>query len=91
MLQAWTGRRWIVAVSRDEAAAETAHEARQRSKAALMDEVRADPLVRQVLERFPGAEIVSVRERAVATVDDADEAPDGDPVEAMIDPSNDED
>jgi DNA polymerase-3 subunit gamma/tau len=66
-LQSWTGRRWIVAVGRDETAAETAHEARKRSKAAIMEEVRADPLVQKVLQRFPGAEIVSVRERGVRT------------------------
>ena len=67
-LQNWTGRRWVVVVSR-EATAETAHEARLRSRASLMEEVRADPLVRQVLERFPGAEIVGVRERSAAAED----------------------
>jgi hypothetical protein len=30
----------------------------------MLEDVRADPLVRQVLDRFPGAEIVEVRERA---------------------------
>ena len=40
-------------------------QARQREKAVG---VRADPLVQSVLERFPGAEIVSVR----STGDDAD-------------------
>ncbi len=65
-LQNWTGRRWIVVVSRDPTAAETAHEARRKSRAAVMEEVRADPLVRQVLDRFPGAEIIGVRERNAA-------------------------
>ena len=62
ILQEWTGDRWIIVVGQEKAA-ETVHETRQRSRAALMEEVRADPLVRQVLERFPGAEIVEVRER----------------------------
>ncbi len=64
MLKAWTGERWMVTVSKSEAGA-TAHEARKKSEATLLDEARADPLVRKVLERFPGAEIVSVRERGV--------------------------
>jgi DNA polymerase-3 subunit gamma/tau len=65
VLKAWTGERWMVAVSASEAA-ETVHESRQKSRAALMQEVEADPLVRRVLERFPGAEIVSVRERSAS-------------------------
>jgi DNA polymerase-3 subunit gamma/tau len=85
VLQAWTGRRWIVVVGRDETAAETAHEVRQRTKAALMEEVRADPLVRRVLERFPGAEIVGVRERSAMEAEDAAAAPDPEPPEAMTD------
>jgi DNA polymerase-3 subunit gamma/tau len=87
-LQAWTGRRWIVAVSRAEAAAETAHEARQRSRSAMLEEVRADPLVRHVLDRFPGAEIVSVRERSAAE----DEPPPPEPgPDSMPDPEPSED
>jgi hypothetical protein len=35
-----------------------------RGRAALMETVTADPLVRSVLERFPGAEIVGITERA---------------------------
>jgi DNA polymerase-3 subunit gamma/tau len=87
-LQAWTGRRWIVAVSREAAAAETAHEARQRSRATMLDEVRADPLVRQLLERFPGAEIVGVRERSA--VEEEAPAPEAIP-DVMPDPEPNED
>jgi DNA polymerase-3 subunit gamma/tau len=54
----------MVTVSK-EAVAETAHEIRQRTQASLLDEARADPLVQKLLQRFPGAEIVSVRERGV--------------------------
>ena len=54
----------MVTVS-NEARAETAHEVRQRTQASLFDEARADPLVQKLLQRFPGAEIVSVRERGV--------------------------
>jgi DNA polymerase-3 subunit gamma/tau len=62
LLRAWTGSRWMVAVTQD-GTSETAHEARAKGKAALMQEIRADPLVKSVLDRFPGAEIVSVRDR----------------------------
>jgi DNA polymerase-3 subunit gamma/tau len=61
-LRAWTGNRWMVAVSKAEAV-ETVHETRKRTTASLLDEARADPLVQKVLERFPGAEIVGVREK----------------------------
>jgi DNA polymerase-3 subunit gamma/tau len=61
-LRAWTGNRWMVAVGKAEAV-ETVHEVRKRTAASLFDEARADPLVQKVLERFPGAEIVGVREK----------------------------
>jgi DNA polymerase-3 subunit gamma/tau len=67
VLQKWTGRRWIIVISREEVATETARETKKRDQAALMDEVRADPLVREVLEKFPGAEIIGVREPAQGT------------------------
>jgi DNA polymerase-3 subunit gamma/tau len=67
-LNAWTGMRWMVTVNAAEAG-ETVHEARSRKQASLFEEAGADPLVRRVLEAFPGAEIVAVRERAMA--DDA--------------------
>ncbi len=66
-LQSWTGHRWIVAVSSDENAAETAHERREKDRASEMERVRAEPLVREVFERFPGAEIVAVRPRGGET------------------------
>jgi DNA polymerase-3 subunit gamma/tau len=65
-LKAWTGERWMVAVSKDAVGA-TAHEMRKKSEASLLEEARADPLVQKVLQRFPGAEIVGVRERQVQT------------------------
>jgi DNA polymerase-3 subunit gamma/tau len=59
-LAAWTGRRWMVAVSSEEGAP-TMRSQQEADKAELMRGVRADPLVQSVLERFPGAEIVDVR------------------------------
>ena len=59
-LQQWTGRPWMVVISRDEGEPTLKSVAESR-KAELEVGVRADPLVKAVLERFPGAEIVGVR------------------------------
>ena len=59
-LQLWTGRSWMVVISRDPGAPTLKSVADVR-KAELEVGVRADPLVKAVLERFPGAEIVGVR------------------------------
>ncbi|SEQ61469.1 DNA polymerase III, tau subunit [Faunimonas pinastri] len=60
-LREWTGQRWIVAVS-SEGARDTFHEVRLKRRATLLEEAKADPLVQEVLSRFPGAQIVEVRE-----------------------------
>ena len=67
-LQEWTGRRWMVAVAREEGAPSLKEVADEKVRVA-MNGVRADPLVRRALEVFPGAEIVAVRvtEEAAAT------------------------
>jgi DNA polymerase III subunit gamma/tau len=59
-LQTWTGRSWMVVISR-ESGAPTLKSVADVKKAELEVGVRADPLVKAVLERFPGAEIVGVR------------------------------
>jgi DNA polymerase-3 subunit gamma/tau len=57
----WTNRRWMVVVSAEtgQPTIKARNEARQ---AELVTGVRAEPLVQAVLSRFPGAEIVDVRE-----------------------------
>jgi DNA polymerase-3 subunit gamma/tau len=62
-LQEWTGERWMVAISTADGAP-TLREAQETRDRARATGVRADPLVRSVLERFPGAEIVAVRSLA---------------------------
>ncbi|MCC5976810.1 MAG: DNA polymerase III subunit gamma/tau [Salinarimonas sp.] len=67
-LAEWTGRRWVVALSSQPG------EATLREQAEAADRERrrgaADhPLVRSVLDTFPGARIVDVRERAGAEGD----------------------
>ena len=70
----WTGKRWMVVVSA-EPGAPTVKSQLDARQAALERGVRADPLVKAVLERFPGAEIVGVRGQkdapAPAAPDDA--------------------
>ncbi len=56
-----TGTRWMVTVAR-EGGAPTLAEAKRAARDATFDRVRQEPLVRAVLDRFPGAEIVAVRD-----------------------------
>ncbi len=65
LLGEWTGTRWIVAVSQAAGMPSLAEEEARRASA-LRHEVAAHPLVRAVLETFPGATIAAVRERFVA-------------------------
>jgi DNA polymerase III subunit gamma/tau len=64
-LQEWTGERWIVALSSREGYPSIA-ERRAEAERERQRGVAADPFVRAVLERFPGAEIVAVRSQADA-------------------------
>ncbi len=61
-LKEWTGTRWVVTVAR-EGGEPTLAEQRQAARAAKLEAVAQEPLVRAVLDRFPGAEIVAVRDR----------------------------
>jgi DNA polymerase-3 subunit gamma/tau len=60
-ISAWTGRRWMVVVS-TEPGAPTVRAQQEAREAELKRGVAADPLVQAVLQRFPGAEIVAVRQ-----------------------------
>ncbi len=73
-LSAWTGRRWMVAVSAEPGMPSLRAQAETR-KAELKDGVRADPLVLAVLARFPGAEIVDVRPPSAAPATHGDDMP----------------
>jgi DNA polymerase-3 subunit gamma/tau len=75
----WTGRRWMVVVSAEPGEA-TVHAQSEARHAELKTGVRADPLVQAVLARFPGAEIVDVRQAG------APDALGGDPDLAMPEP-----
>jgi len=56
-----TGVRWVVSISK-ESGEPTLAEAKRLARDATFDRVRQEPLVRAVLDRFPGAEIVAVRD-----------------------------
>jgi DNA polymerase-3 subunit gamma/tau len=58
----WTGKRWMVVVSTEPGAPTLKAQAEAR-EVELKRGVRANPLVRSVLDRFPGAEIVGVSVR----------------------------
>ncbi|HEY4114184.1 MAG TPA: DNA polymerase III subunit gamma/tau [Rhizomicrobium sp.] len=61
-LKEWTGVRWVVSVAR-EGGAPTIAEGKRMATQAKLDSVAQEPLVRAVLDRFPGAEIVHVTDR----------------------------
>ena len=75
LLGEWTGMRWVVAVSQAAGAPTLATQEAERDSL-LRNEVAAHPLVRAVLEAFPGATIASVRDRIAAADPGADAAED---------------
>jgi DNA polymerase-3 subunit gamma/tau len=60
-LRDWTGVRWSVSVT-GEGGAPTLAEQKKNAKVARIESVMQAPLVRAVLDRFPGAEIIAVRD-----------------------------
>jgi DNA polymerase-3 subunit gamma/tau len=62
-LTAWTGKRWIVVVSKEQGA-QTMREQADARQADLEEGAQNDPLVQAVLSRFPGAKVVGVTQVA---------------------------
>jgi DNA polymerase III subunit gamma/tau len=77
LLGAWTGRRWMVTVSR-EPGAPTIAERRRAAELALKQDAAQNPLVRAVLDAFPGAAIEAVRDIARVPADAANPPKHGD-------------
>ena len=75
LLGEWTGTHWMVAVSKAEGAPTLATQEAQR-EGELRNEVAGHPLVRAVLDAFPGATIAAVRERFAAGDSEAEPADD---------------
>jgi DNA polymerase-3 subunit gamma/tau len=77
-LKDWTGQPWMV-VAEGGGGAESAWERQKREDRETRTAIEADPFVRQVMDAFPGAEILGVRNpTAPATVADDAEERDGD-------------
>jgi DNA polymerase III subunit gamma/tau len=82
-LEQWTGRRWTVIVS-NEAGQPTLREQNEVQKNQRERAAEADPRVKEVLARFPGAKVVEVRKLAPeppesdANIEDPAESADGD-------------
>ena len=81
-LEQWTGRRWTVIVS-NEAGQPTLRSQMQVEKSQREQAAEADPRVREVLARFPGAKVVEVRRLAPEppesdAIGDPAESPDSD-------------
>ncbi|HEY1503866.1 MAG TPA: DNA polymerase III subunit gamma/tau [Stellaceae bacterium] len=78
LLSQWTGQRWLVSIS-SELGEPTLKEQAELRTQTMKSEAASDPLVRAVLDAFPGARIESVRETVVLPAEpmpDADELPD---------------
>ena len=60
-LKDWTGTRWVVTVAREGGDA-TLAEQKKSAKAQRLESVLQEPMVRAVLDRFPGAQVVAVRD-----------------------------
>jgi DNA polymerase-3 subunit gamma/tau len=65
LLGEWTGTRWVVSISGEEGAP-TLREQGEARALSLRNEAAQHPLVRAVLETFPGARIEAVRELGAA-------------------------
>ncbi len=63
-LKEWTGQTWLVATGGG-GGAESAWEREKREQREVRAEIEADPFVRSIMEAFPGAQLVEVRQIAV--------------------------
>ena len=73
LLGEWTGERWLVARSESATGEPTLREQEEHRERDVRNEVAAHPLVRAVLETFPGATVTAVRERFAAEESAVDE------------------
>jgi DNA polymerase-3 subunit gamma/tau len=60
-LKEWTGQPWLVAAEGG-GGGESLYEREQRERLAARRQIEADPFVQSVMQAFPGAEIVAVRQ-----------------------------
>jgi DNA polymerase III subunit gamma/tau len=55
-LKEWTGQRWLI-VTEGGGGAETVYERDERQKKEVLQKVKSDPFIAQLLQKFPGAEV----------------------------------
>jgi len=75
LLSEWTGRRWVIGIS-SAPGEPTLAEVEQADRDAAMDSARANPAVQALMEAFPGATIVDVRDLATQPPPVEDGGPD---------------
>lgn len=86
-LKDWTGRPWMITVSTREIATPTLREAREAEERSERNAALEDPLVRAVMETFPGARLVNIKTRSAT--DETEALPEPFEGEAL-DPEDDE-
>jgi len=67
-LQTWTGQRWLVTVSTKPVEGLTIRQEKEQKKEAATAAAHDDPLVKAILETFPGAKLVNVTVRDEAAI-----------------------
>ena len=69
-LQTWTGQRWLIMVSTKPPEGLTLRQEAEQKKQAATDAAHDDPLVKAIMETFPGAKLVNVTVREEAAAPD---------------------
>ncbi|WP_027165933.1 DNA polymerase III subunit gamma/tau [Mesorhizobium sp. WSM3224] len=80
-LRAWTGRNWLVSLSKEEGG-QTLAEMETTKRENAFSDAKSDPTVAAILARFPGAKIIDVR---IPDVPEGEEAEADLPVEPAAD------
>ncbi|BCG91196.1 DNA polymerase III subunit gamma/tau [Mesorhizobium sp. 131-2-1] len=70
-LRAWTGRNWLVSLSKEDGGQTLAEMETTKRENAFLD-AKSDPTVAAILARFPGAKIIDVRIPDVPEVEEAE-------------------
>ncbi len=83
LLTEWTGHRWVVIVS-DAQGEPTLIQQEQAAHQRALAEAEANPVVRAVLDAFPGAKITDVRDLAAAAEAEPTVADDGESPDLMV-------
>ena len=73
-LQAWTGERWLIMVSTKPPEGLTMRQEKEKRVEAAQAAAHDDPLVKAIMETFPGAKLVNVKVRDDAVIADEAEA-----------------